>query len=67
MFICGLFSILGAAIVIVGLYLLLWGKEGDEVFIIKSEESSYQTYEEAKHNKIQTITSVQKDALHGEP
>ncbi|KAK9931086.1 hypothetical protein M0R45_018381 [Rubus argutus] len=60
-------SILGAAIVIVGLYLLLWGKEGDEVFIIKSEESSYQTYEEAKHNKIQTITSVQKDALHGEP
>lgn len=67
MFICGLFSILGAAIVIVGLYLLLWGKEGDEVYIIKSEESSYQTYEEAKDNKIQTITSVQKDALHGEP
>lgn len=67
MFICGLFSILGAAIVIVGLYLLLWGKEGDEVYIIKSEESSYQTYEEDKDNKIQTITSVKKDALNGEP
>lgn len=67
MFICGLFSILGAAIVIVGLYLLLWGKEGDEVYIIKSEESSYQTYEEDKANKIQTITSVKKDALNGEP
>lgn len=67
MFICGLFSILGAAIVIVGLYLLLWGKEGDEVYIIKSEESSYQTYEEDKDNKMQAITSVKKDALNGEP
>ncbi|KAL6194800.1 PREDICTED: WAT1-related protein At4g08300-like [Fragaria vesca subsp. vesca] len=61
-------SILGAAIVIVGLYLLLWGKEGDEVYIIKSEDSpSYQTYEEEKDDRIRTITSVKKDALHGEP
>lgn len=67
MFICGWFSILGAAIVIVGLYLLLWGKEGDEVYIIKSDESSYQTYEEEKDSKKHTITSVKKDALHGEP
>lgn len=63
-----MFSILGAAIVIVGLYLLLWGKEGDEVYIIKSEDSpSYQTYEEEKDDRIRTITSVKKDALHGEP
>ncbi|KAL6189491.1 hypothetical protein ACLB2K_040879 [Fragaria x ananassa] len=61
-------SILGAAIVIVGLYLLLWGKEGDEVYIIKSEDSpSYQTYEEEKDDRIRTITSVKKDAFHGEP
>ncbi|CAL8989961.1 unnamed protein product [Prunus brigantina] len=57
-------SILGAFIVILGLYLLLWGKEGDEVYI-KSEESSYQTtYEEHKDNKIQKITSAKKDVLH---
>ncbi|PQP95339.1 WAT1-related protein [Prunus yedoensis var. nudiflora] len=60
-------SILGAFIVILGLYLLLWGKEGDEVYI-KSEESSYQTtYEEQKDNNIQKITSAKKDVLHGEP
>ncbi|CAL2225147.1 unnamed protein product [Prunus armeniaca] len=60
-------SILGAFIVILGLYLLLWGKEGDEVYI-KSEESSYQTtYEEHKDNNIQKITSAKKDVLHGEP
>ncbi|KAL6185083.1 hypothetical protein ACLB2K_041218 [Fragaria x ananassa] len=41
-------SIVGAGIVILGLYLLLWGKEGDEVYITKSEESSDQTYEEKK-------------------
>ncbi|XP_061989655.1 WAT1-related protein At5g07050-like [Rosa rugosa] len=45
-------SILGAAIVIVGLYLLLWGKQGDEVYIIKCEDSSDKTYEEHKEDRI---------------
>ncbi|KAL6343557.1 hypothetical protein AAG906_024922 [Vitis piasezkii] len=34
-------SILGGAIVIVGLYLLLWGKEGDQGAQVKSQEESY--------------------------
>ncbi|KAM5553123.1 WAT1-related protein [Rosa sericea] len=59
-------SIVGAAIVIVGLYLLLWGKEGDEVYITKSEESD-QTYEEEKDNNMTSISSVKKDALHDQP
>ncbi|KAL6192079.1 hypothetical protein ACLB2K_038466 [Fragaria x ananassa] len=60
-------SIVGAGIVIIGLYLLLWGKEGDEVYITKSEESSDQPYEEKKNTKMQTIASVKKDALLDQP
>ncbi|KAM1216376.1 hypothetical protein ACFX2I_012629 [Malus domestica] len=59
-------SIVGAFIVILGLYLLLWGKEGDEIYV-KAEESSYQTkYEEHKDNGVQ-ITSANKNVQHGEP
>lgn len=55
---CGLFSIVGAFSVILGLYLLLWGKEGDEVYV-KSEEH--------KDKNIQKITSAKTDVLHDEP
>ncbi|KAJ4722659.1 WAT1-related protein [Melia azedarach] len=42
-------SIIGAVIVIVGLYMLLWGKEGDPKFHVKAAgEQSYQTYDRAK-------------------
>ncbi|KAL8171370.1 hypothetical protein V2J09_023174 [Rumex salicifolius] len=34
-------SVLGGAILILGLYLLLWGKEGDESKPVKSEESKF--------------------------
>ncbi|XP_073525321.1 uncharacterized protein [Phyllobates terribilis] len=34
-------SVLGGAILILGLYLLLWGKEGDESASLKSEEPNY--------------------------
>ena len=54
-----LFSILGALVVIVGLYMLLWGKEGDEKVDIKSEESN--------DNKAHQIDSEGKDALNVEP
>ncbi|XP_058077962.1 WAT1-related protein At4g08300-like isoform X5 [Magnolia sinica] len=40
-------SIIGGVIVIIGLYLLLWGKEGDHVDQIKSQEASL-SYEEPK-------------------
>ncbi|PON83349.1 Plant-drug/metabolite exporter [Trema orientale] len=52
-------SILGALIVIIGLYMLLWGKEGDEKADIK--------YEEPKDKNAQKIDSAGKDAFYGEP
>ncbi|KAM0963251.1 hypothetical protein ACFX13_022677 [Malus domestica] len=60
-------SIVGVFIVILGLYLLLWRKDSDEVYV-KAEESSYQTtHEEHKDNGIQKITSANKNVQHGEP
>ncbi|XP_058077969.1 WAT1-related protein At2g37450-like isoform X2 [Magnolia sinica] len=41
-------SIIGGVIVIIGLYLLLWGKEGDHVNQIKSQEPSSLSCEEPK-------------------
>lgn len=63
------FSIIGAVIVIVGLYLLLWGKEGDTKVHIKPEEQSSETDEEQKNNKIVKISSAEKNVYvnHGEP
>ncbi|KAF3456799.1 hypothetical protein FNV43_RR01453 [Rhamnella rubrinervis] len=66
-------SIIGAIIVIVGLYLLLWGKEGDEEVETKSKAQSSQTYEEQNeehdNNKKTKIVSAEKDVivLNGEP
>ncbi|ONI26651.1 hypothetical protein PRUPE_1G037300 [Prunus persica] len=50
--------IVGAFSVILGLYLLLWGKESDEVYI---------NSEEHKDKNIQKITSAKTDVLHDEP
>ncbi|XP_058077957.1 WAT1-related protein At4g08300-like [Magnolia sinica] len=41
-------SILGGVIIIIGLYLLLWGKEGDHVHQMKSQEPSSLSCEEPK-------------------
>ncbi|KAG6662707.1 WAT1-related protein At4g08300-like [Carya illinoinensis] len=49
--------ILGGSIVILGLYVVLWGKEGDQ-YPIKSQEKSLSTDEELKEPpKIQSETS----------
>jgi nitrogen fixation-related uncharacterized protein len=50
--ICGTFRIVGAVIVILGLYLVLWGKEGDQ-YDIKSREKSFLSDDEPKEPKIQ--------------
>ena len=53
-------SIVGALIVIVGLYLLLWGKEGDVKVYTKSEEP--------KDNISQKFHLATTDhAINGEP
>ncbi|KAF9613152.1 hypothetical protein IFM89_005923 [Coptis chinensis] len=45
-------SILGGFIVIVGLYMVLWGKEGDQTPQVKSDAESSSDYEEQKESKI---------------
>ncbi|XP_057958485.1 WAT1-related protein At4g08300-like [Malania oleifera] len=56
-------SITGGVIVIVGLYLLLWGKEGDQEVCIKSRKQDQNPREEEKDLKIQIAT--QEDVLKG--
>ncbi|KAA8527756.1 hypothetical protein F0562_035375 [Nyssa sinensis] len=53
-------SIVGGLIVIVGLYLLLWGKEGDQEDV-KPEEQSCLTCEEQKDSKIHILTKAGKE------
>ncbi|KAJ4956858.1 hypothetical protein NE237_013641 [Protea cynaroides] len=59
-------SIVGAAIAIIGLYLLLWGKERDQEVQIKSQEPLHLTYEEQKESKLHVIISEEK-ALQMDP
>lgn len=67
MFIFGHFSILGGVIVIVGLYMLLWGKEGDpEAHLITSQEESYPIHGAEKGHKTQIFTS-DEGVLKAEP
>eukprot|EP00262_Sarcandra_glabra_P004935 TRINITY_DN16172_c0_g2_i1.p1 TRINITY_DN16172_c0_g2~~TRINITY_DN16172_c0_g2_i1.p1 ORF type:complete len:222 (+),score=21.06 TRINITY_DN16172_c0_g2_i1:25-666(+) len=56
-------SILGGAIVIVGLYLVLWGKEGDGDDQIKSQDGS--SYLNNGEQKEGTHLSEKKDTLKG--
>ncbi|GFY84957.1 hypothetical protein Acr_03g0017310 [Actinidia rufa] len=53
-------SILGGVVVIVGLYLLLWGKEGDQEQTELKEQSSSPS-EEQKDLKVLIFTSAGKD------
>ncbi|KAL5712142.1 hypothetical protein ACHQM5_014341 [Ranunculus cassubicifolius] len=46
-------SIIGGIIVIVGLYVVLWGKEGDQTTEVKPQEESNSDDEELKEAKIQ--------------
>ncbi|XP_050216028.1 WAT1-related protein At2g39510-like isoform X2 [Mercurialis annua] len=46
-------SIIGAIVVIVGLYLLLWGKEGDQPVDSKSKDQSHSTDNEQKDASIE--------------
>ena len=64
---CALFSILGAVIVIIGLYMLLWGKEGDQEVHNNSQEQPCLTCKERKDNKILLITSTDKEVSQCEP
>nr|XP_048332712.1 WAT1-related protein At5g07050-like [Ziziphus jujuba var. spinosa] len=59
-------SVIGAIIVIVGLYLLLWGKEGDAKVHIKPEDQSSVSHED---NKTVKISSAEKNVyvLNCEP
>ncbi|KAF2320452.1 hypothetical protein GH714_027546 [Hevea brasiliensis] len=54
-------SLLGGAIVIIGLYLLLLGKEVDQDQI-KSQEQSPPTYDEEKDPHIHTETSARRES-----
>ncbi|KAL5729956.1 hypothetical protein ACHQM5_002843 [Ranunculus cassubicifolius] len=46
-------SIVGGVAVIIGLYIILWGKEGDQTVEVKSEAESDSDSEELKNTKMQ--------------
>lgn len=60
-------SVLGAVIVIIGLYMLLWGKEGDQEVHNNPQEQPCLTCKEHKGNKILLITSADKEVSQCEP
>jgi hypothetical protein len=62
-----LFSILGAVIVIIGLYMLLWGKDGDPQVHNDSQEQNYSTYKEQKDDNTLMVTSAHKEGSKCEP
>lgn len=64
---CALFSVLGAVIVIIGLYMLLWGKESDQEVHNNSQEQPCLPCKERKDNKTLLITSADKEVSQCEP
>ncbi|KAK7830670.1 hypothetical protein CFP56_028062 [Quercus suber] len=60
-------NVLGAVIVIIGLYMLLWGKEGDQEIHNNSQEQPCLTCKENKGNKILLITTADKEVSQCEP
>ncbi|KAL5139163.1 WAT1-related protein [Glycine soja] len=60
-------SIIGAIIVIIGLYFLLWGKEGDQEVYMKTKDKSQcsTSYVLAKHFRVKAITRFQATPAHG--
>lgn len=61
----GLSSVLGGATVIIGLYLLLWGKEGDQDQN-KPQEQSLPPHDEYKVPQIQTESVAGREAVNRE-
>ncbi|KAK9087246.1 hypothetical protein Syun_029640 [Stephania yunnanensis] len=55
-------SIVGGAVVIAGLYLVLWGKEGDPNLNINSEQESRLSYAEQLETEIQVVSSLDKNS-----
>ncbi|XP_077240297.1 WAT1-related protein At4g08300-like isoform X3 [Tasmannia lanceolata] len=49
-------SIVGGVIVIMGLYMVLWGKEGDQQGHIQSQDLSYSTCEEPKKGSLEATS-----------
>ncbi|EEF33065.1 WAT1-related protein At2g39510 isoform X2 [Ricinus communis] len=60
-------SIVGAVVVIFGLYLLLWGKEGDQPVQSKSEDQFDSSCDEQKDNIRHIAGSVETKVTPGEP
>ncbi|KAK8682201.1 hypothetical protein V6N13_054595 [Hibiscus sabdariffa] len=61
-------SILGGAIVIVGLYLVLWGKDRDQEAQIGPEELPYSAAYDPKNNtKANKVLTAEKEATQSEP
>ncbi|KAF5465971.1 hypothetical protein F2P56_015933 [Juglans regia] len=61
-------SILGAIIVILGLYMLLWGKDGDQQAVhSNSQEQTYLTSKEQKENNKLILPSALKEGSQCEP
>ncbi|KAB1219185.1 hypothetical protein CJ030_MR3G008348 [Morella rubra] len=60
-------SILGAIVVIVGLYMLLWGKDGDQEVNKDSQERTHSTYKEQTGSKIAISPTADKEATRCEP
>ncbi|GMY27174.1 WAT1-related protein At5g07050-like [Fagus crenata] len=60
-------SVLGAVIVIIGMYMLLWGKEGDQEVHNNSQEQPCLTCKQQKDDKILIITSTDKEVSQCEP
>ncbi|KAF6175024.1 hypothetical protein GIB67_039572 [Kingdonia uniflora] len=56
-------SILGGVIVIVGLYLVLWGKEGDQKHETESQAQPNLMNEDQKEAKIQVISTAEKEMV----
>ncbi|XVF28625.1 hypothetical protein REPUB_Repub15cG0046300 [Reevesia pubescens] len=60
-------SILGGLIVIIGLYLLLWGKDRDQEVQIGGEEQSYSAYDRNNESKAHKTISAERDGSQCEP
>ncbi|XWS39207.1 hypothetical protein CRYUN_Cryun18bG0030400 [Craigia yunnanensis] len=60
-------SILGGVIVIVGLYLLLWGKDRDQEARIGRGEQSYLVYDHKNDSKAHKTLSAEREGSQSEP
>ncbi|GMH02350.1 hypothetical protein Nepgr_004189 [Nepenthes gracilis] len=54
-------SFVGGVTIIMGLYLLLWGKGGDQELCIKSQEPSHSSCDYQNESKMKIVTAPDKD------